>query len=83
MKILFLNDSSLLRHGLASGFPLIDEIRYLPVHLANWEECLINLLRTWKPDFALAGGRFYFHCSPKALSPFTPQCPPARLLGYR
>ena len=56
MKILFLNDSSLLRHGLASGFPPIDEIRYLPVHLANWEECLINLLRTWKPDFALAEG---------------------------
>lgn len=54
MKILFLNDSSLLYHGLASGFSHIDTIRYVPVRLPDWEDRLTNLLRTWKPDFALA-----------------------------
>jgi spore maturation protein CgeB len=56
MNILFLNDSSLLSHGLASGFSPIDKIRYLPVHLPDWENRLTEMLRTWKPDFALADG---------------------------
>ena len=56
MKILFLNDSSLLSYGLASGFSPMDEIRYLPVRLLDWEDCLTEMLRTWKPDFAFAEG---------------------------
>lgn len=56
MKILFLNDSSLLSHGLASGFSSVDEIRYLPVRLPDWEDRLNAMLRTWKPDFAFAEG---------------------------
>lgn len=56
MKILFLNDSSLLKHGLASGFSPMDEIRYLPVHLTGWENHLKNILMSWQPDFALAEG---------------------------
>lgn len=56
MDILFLNDSSLLTKGLSSGFSSIDTIRYLPVHLTNWEDRLTELLRTWKPNFALADG---------------------------
>jgi len=56
MKILLLNDSSLLQHGLASGFSSVDELRYLPVHLPDWEDRLTALLRIWKPDFAFAEG---------------------------
>lgn len=56
MKILFLNDSNLLIHGLASGFAAEDEIRCLPVHQADWETQLRNLARSWRPDFALADG---------------------------
>ncbi len=56
MKILFLNDSSLLTHGLASGFAQTDEIRYLPVHHQDWETRLPELIRIWRPDFALAEG---------------------------
>lgn len=56
MKVLFLNDSSLLSHGLASGFSSADEIRYLPVGLPDWEDHLTDLLKTWKPDFAFAEG---------------------------
>jgi spore maturation protein CgeB len=56
MKILFLNDSSLLRHGLASGFSSVDEIRYHPVRLPDWEDRLTDLLRTWQPDLAIAEG---------------------------
>ena len=56
MNILLLNDSSLLRLGLASGFSPTDNIRYLPVHLSDWEERLTEMLRSWKPDFALAEG---------------------------
>ncbi|MHB8076892.1 CgeB family protein [Desulfosporosinus fructosivorans] len=56
MKILFLNDSSLLSHGLASGFSSVDEIRYLPVRLPDWEARLTDLLKVWKPNFAFADG---------------------------
>ncbi|HEY8911168.1 MAG TPA: glycosyltransferase [Desulfosporosinus sp.] len=56
MKILFLNDSSLLSQGLASGFSSMDDLRYLPVRLPDWENRLNDLLKTWKPDFALADG---------------------------
>lgn len=56
MKILFLNDSSLLCQGLASGFSPSDDLRYLPVRLTDWEERLPNLLKTWRPDFAVADG---------------------------
>ncbi|EHQ87542.1 CgeB family protein [Desulfosporosinus youngiae] len=56
MNVLFLNDSSLLRYGLASGFSPSDEIRYIPVHQSGWEGSLTALLRTWKPSFALAEG---------------------------
>ena len=56
MNILFLNDSSLLCHGLASGFSPLDEIRYIPVHQSGWEDRLTTMLRTWKPNFALAEG---------------------------
>ena len=56
MKILFLNNSSLLSYGLASGFSSRDEIRYLPVHLPNWKSRFQDLLRGWKPDFSLAEG---------------------------
>lgn len=56
MKVLLLNDSSLLSLGLASGFSSTDNIRYLPVHLSGWEERLTEILRNWKPDFALAEG---------------------------
>lgn len=56
MKILFLNDSALLTHGLASGFTEHDEIRYVPVHVENWPEKLQQLCQIWHPDFALAEG---------------------------
>ncbi len=56
MKVLFLNDSALLTHGLASGFEQGEEIRYLPVRLADWDNQLIHLIQTWRPDFALADG---------------------------
>lgn len=56
MNVLFLNNSSLLCQGLSSGFSPIDNLRYLPVHFPNWENRLTELLRTWKPDFALAEG---------------------------
>lgn len=56
MKILFLNDSSLLTHGLASGFAPADEIRCLPVHQAEWEAQLGSLVHSWRPDFTLAEG---------------------------
>lgn len=56
MKILFLNDSNLITHGLASGFAPEDEIRYLPVHHADWEEQIGPLLTSWRPKFALADG---------------------------
>ncbi|WP_407313734.1 glycosyltransferase [Desulfosporosinus sp. SB140] len=56
MKLLFLNDSSLLTQGLASGFSSEDIIRYLPVHLPDWEDRLEHLLKAWKPNFALAEG---------------------------
>lgn len=56
MKILFLNDSSLLTLGLASGFNSHDEIRYLPVQQTGWEQKLAHLIRSWRPDFALAEG---------------------------
>ncbi|AET66042.1 hypothetical protein Desor_0328 [Desulfosporosinus orientis DSM 765] len=56
MKILFLNNSSLLCHGLASGFSPSDEIRYIPVHESGWEDRLTTMLKTWKPKFALAEG---------------------------
>lgn len=56
MNILFLNDSSLLCYGLASGFSPTDDLRYIPVHQAGWEDRLTALLKTWKPQFALAEG---------------------------
>jgi spore maturation protein CgeB len=56
MRLLLLNDSSLLCHGLASGFSSSDDIRYLPVRLPDWENHLRNLLNVWKPDFAFAEG---------------------------
>lgn len=56
MNVLFLNDSSLLCHGLASGFSPMDDIRSVPVHQSDWEERLTAMLRTWKPNFALAEG---------------------------
>ncbi|MDQ7092682.1 glycosyltransferase [Desulfosporosinus sp. PR] len=56
MKILFLNDSSLLSHGLASGFSSADNLQYLPVRLPDWESRLEQLFKTWKPDFAFAEG---------------------------
>ena len=56
MNVLFLNDSSLLSLGLASGFSPLDDIRYLPVRLPDWENRLTDMLRNWKPDFALAEG---------------------------
>lgn len=56
MKIIFLNNSSLLTHGLASGFTKDDEIRYLPVLQSGWEENLKNLIHSWQPHFALAEG---------------------------
>lgn len=56
MKILFLNDSSLLASGLASGFSTDDEIKYLPVHQPDWENRLENLFKTWRPQFAFAEG---------------------------
>lgn len=56
MKILLLNDSSLLRYGLTSGFSPMDTLFYLPVRLPDWEDRLRNLLKTWKPNFAFAEG---------------------------
>ncbi|SHI78823.1 Glycosyl transferases group 1 [Desulfosporosinus lacus DSM 15449] len=56
MNVLFLNNSSLLCQGLASGFSPFDDIRYIPVHQSGWEDCLTNLLKTWRPKFALAEG---------------------------
>ncbi|MCO1604110.1 CgeB family protein [Desulfosporosinus nitroreducens] len=56
MNVLFLNNSSLLCQGLASGFSPLDDIRYIPVHQSGWEDRLTNLLKTWKPKFALAEG---------------------------
>ncbi len=56
MKVLLLNESNLLTHGLFSGFPAQDEVRYLPVQQSNWVNELKLLLRTWKPNFALAEG---------------------------
>lgn len=56
MKILLLNDSSLLSQGLASGFSPSDDLRYLPVHSLDWEKRLPDLIRVWQPDFALADG---------------------------
>jgi spore maturation protein CgeB len=56
MKVLFLNDSSLLSLGLASGFSPMDDIRYLPVRFPDWESRLTDMLRSWKPDFAFAEG---------------------------
>ena len=56
MKILFLNNSSLLCYGLASGFSPTDEIHYIPVHQSGWEDNLIAMLKTWKPKFAFAEG---------------------------
>lgn len=56
MNVLFLNDSSLLCHGLASGFSSMDDIRFIPVHQSGWEERFTAMLRTWKPNFALAEG---------------------------
>lgn len=56
MNILFLNNSSLLCQGLASGFSPLDDIRYVPVHQLGWEDRLISLIRTWRPKFALAEG---------------------------
>jgi Uncharacterized protein conserved in bacteria len=56
MKILLLNDSSLLRYGLTSGFSPMDTVYYVPVHLPDWENQLRDLFRTWKPDFAFAEG---------------------------
>ncbi|MGC7871573.1 CgeB family protein [Desulfosporosinus sp. SYSU MS00001] len=56
MKLLLLNDSPLLNYGLASGFSANDDIRFLPVHLPNWDNLFEDLMRTWKPDYALAEG---------------------------
>lgn len=56
MKVLCLNDSSLLTQGLTSGFSAEDEVRFLPVHQSNWVDELKLLLRTWRPNFALAEG---------------------------
>lgn len=56
MKVLFLNNSSLLSYGLASGFSPSDELHYLPVHLPDWKNRLPALLKIWKPDFAFADG---------------------------
>ncbi|MCB8818451.1 CgeB family protein [Desulfosporosinus shakirovi] len=56
MNILFLNNSSLLCQGLASGFSPLDDIRYIPVHQSGWEDRLASLLKSWKPKFALAEG---------------------------
>lgn len=56
MNILFLNDSSLLSLGLISGFSPMDDIRLVPVHQPGWADRLTNLLKTWKPKFALAEG---------------------------
>lgn len=56
MKVLFLNNSPLLTHGLASGFAPTDEIRFLPVLEQNWQQSFPLLVRSWRPDFALAEG---------------------------
>lgn len=56
MNVLFLNNSSLLHLGLASGFSPLDDIRYIPVHESGWEDRLTNLLKTWRPKFAFAEG---------------------------
>lgn len=56
MKVLFFNDSALLRYGLSSGFSSSDDIRYLPVRLPDWESHLHDMLKSWKPDFSLAEG---------------------------
>ncbi|KLU67591.1 spore protein YkvP [Desulfosporosinus acididurans] len=56
MNLLFLNDSSLLSYGLASGFSSSDSFEYLPVHSADWENRLDRLLRKQRPDFAFAEG---------------------------
>lgn len=56
MKILLLNDSSLLRYGLTSGFSPLDTVCYVPVRLPDWEDRLCDLLKTWKPNFAFAEG---------------------------
>ncbi|MHB8124428.1 MAG: CgeB family protein [Desulfitobacteriaceae bacterium] len=56
MKVLCLNNSSLLTQGLSSGFLADDEVRYLPVQQYDWAEELKLLLRTWRPHFALAEG---------------------------
>ncbi|HWQ72800.1 MAG TPA: glycosyltransferase [Desulfitobacteriaceae bacterium] len=56
MKILCLNNSGLLTHGLISGLSAADEVRFLPVEQSDWADKLTSLLRTWKPNFALADG---------------------------
>lgn len=56
MNVLFLNDSSLLCHGLASGFLPLDDIRYISVQQPGWEDRISSLLKTWKPKFAFAEG---------------------------
>ncbi len=56
MKVLCLNNSSILTYGLASGFSAEDEVRYLPVQQENWVDELKQLHRTWRPNFALAEG---------------------------
>jgi spore maturation protein CgeB len=50
------NDSALLSHGLSSGFSSVDETRYLPVRLPDWEDRLSAMFQTWKPDFAFSEG---------------------------
>lgn len=56
MKVLFLNNSSLITYGLISGFQPIDELRFIPVHQTDWAEKLVDLFSFWKPDFAFADG---------------------------
>jgi spore maturation protein CgeB len=56
MKVLCLNTSNLLTHGLISGFSPEDEIRFLPVQQSDWTDKLKSLLCSWKPNFTLAEG---------------------------
>jgi spore maturation protein CgeB len=56
MRVLCLNNSSLLTHGLVSGFSAEDEVRFLPIQQSDWADKLELLLSTWKPNFALAEG---------------------------
>lgn len=56
MRVLFLNNSSLITCGLASGFRSEDEIKYLPVSQPGWEERFKKLIQSWRPHFALAEG---------------------------